>query len=64
MRTWLIELLLYFAITLIIGAYPLPVELKTLDDEVIAIRLRLLLIDRSRNRRRWIRRGDGPRRRE
>ena len=60
----MIELPLYFAIALIVRTNPLLVELKALDDKVIAIRPRLLLVDRSWNWRGLVRWADGPRRRE
>ena len=46
--------MLYLAVTLVAGADTLPIELKALIDQVAAIGLRFLLIDRSRNWRRRI----------
>ena len=43
--TRLVQLLLYLPVTLIGRADALPVELKTLVDQVIAIGLHFLLID-------------------
>jgi hypothetical protein len=44
-HTRLVQLPLYLAVTLVGRAYSLPIELKALDEQVVAIRLHFLLID-------------------
>ena len=53
-HTRLVQLALYLAVTLVARADALPIELKALVDQVVAIGLHFLLIDRrgSRGRRR------------
>ena len=50
-QTRLVQLLLYLAVALIVRADTLPIELKALVDQVVAIGLHFLLIDRGGSRR-------------
>ena len=62
-QTRLVQLLLYLAVALVGRADTLPIELKALADQVVAIGLHFLLIDRGGNRRSrigWTRSLRGP----
>ena len=49
-QTRLVQLSLYLAVALSARADALPIEVKALDDQVVAVGLHLLLIDRGGSR--------------